>query len=418
MLRRTSFCIILGVLVLLSCDTSNSIDPVFEQYFIKYYGEDGDQTGVDLLVGADGSMILLGNSSPSQLNAQVYPFLVKVDPFGDVLWLRRLGGGNEVAVDVEFDRAGNLMVVSNVGDEPNSRIRLFKVGTGGNTLDSVLIEMGEKQVARSVTQISDDSYLIAGYAEPKVARNPVLPSSPPDEADLIVIQVDPMLDTYSVKSDLGGGEHVGATAKVFETNINGSPAYFLFGDSDRLYDGVYKRSFEAIGMNAIGRPNGIRQVVGKAGEVQTVSTAIETQGALLDGYLMVGTTFTTNSSNVYYAQFDKTLSTKRLDKELDISSLNVTNRLEGISGAIGPQDFYILANEITANNKRNIVLIKLDSDGNVLGSIKFGTLAGDDIAGAVAVLPDRRAAVLGTIELETQQKMSLMLISPDGKFSP
>jgi hypothetical protein len=131
---------------------------------------------------------------------------------------------------------------------------------------------------------------------------------------------------------------------------------------------------------------------------------------------MVGTSYGVNNatSEVYITQYDKDLTIKRLDKKLS----GLQRRLEGVSAAVGDlDDFYIVADEITANNKHDIVLLRMANDGVVLGLNVFGTLEGDDMAAAVSVLPDRRAALLGTIELETQRKMALMIISPDGNFS-
>ncbi len=412
-MRRNSPVYFIVLLLLLSCDTTSNIDPVFRNYFIKYYGEDGNQQGVDLLVSADGSMVLLGNTS-SQINPSTQPFIVKVDPMGNVLWQRQLGELGETAVDVELDRLGNLIIVSNIGDESNSRVRLFRIDQQGKGIDSIKIELGEKQVAKSVTQIADNSFLIAGYAEPNPTRNPELIVPPPDEADVTFIRVDEALTTPQLSFiDLGGGEHVGAAVKIFESVLGGSLQYLLFGDSDRPDDGPYKRSFEVIGIDLFGTPTGIRKVSGTSNEIQIAADVIETQGALQDGYLTVGTTYGTNTNDVYITQYDKTLSIKRLDIPLKLN-----RRLQGVSAAIGAfDDFYILANELRENSRRDIVLLKMSSDGAVLGSTSFGSLAGDDIGGAVRVLPDGRVALLGTIEIETQQKIALMIVSPNGKFS-
>jgi hypothetical protein len=87
------------------------------------------------------------------------------------------------------------------------------------------------------------------------------------------------------------------------------------------------------------------------------------------------------------------------------------------AAAAQPDNFYILANETRENNKRDISLIKLATDGAFVGSITFGALEGDDTSGAVRVLPDGRVAVFGTMELETQKKMVLITVNPQGKFS-
>ena len=39
-------CILLSTL-LLSCDTASNIEPIYEEYFTKYYGDDGEQQGVE-----------------------------------------------------------------------------------------------------------------------------------------------------------------------------------------------------------------------------------------------------------------------------------------------------------------------------------------------------------------------------------
>jgi hypothetical protein len=76
-----------------------------------------------------------------------------------------------------------------------------------------------------------------------------------------------------------------------------------------------------------------------------------------------------------------------------------------------------LANEIKDNNKRDIFLLRLTFNGSVMGSLSFGSLEGDDSAGAVRAHPDGRIAVFGTMELETQKKMVLIMLSPNGNFS-
>jgi hypothetical protein len=65
-----------ALIAVCSCDTEGNVDPVYQNNFIKYYGEDGNQEGVDLLVNTDGTLILLGNSS-SQTNPVTRPFIAK-----------------------------------------------------------------------------------------------------------------------------------------------------------------------------------------------------------------------------------------------------------------------------------------------------------------------------------------------------
>lgn len=409
MMQRTSIVYIISLIFMLSCDTASSVDELFRGYFVKYYGEDGNQDGVDLLVNPDGTMILLGNSS-LQTNAEPIPFMVKIDPEGKVLWQRQLGERNERAVDVEPDNDGNLIVVSNLGDEESSKIRIFRIDQEGHGIDSATIGVLDKQVAMAVTILSDNSTLITGYTSPVPGRNLQLVTPPPDEADILIVRLDA---SWNPTPYFFAGEHVGRAVKAFEVNPK---KYYIFGDSDRPLDKnnpVYKRSFEVMSTDDF-FGNFASVLSGLQNEKQIVSSIVETPAWLQEGYLMVGTSYSPTSSDIYITQYNNGLGTKRLD-----FSLLLGKTLEGISVAIGePDNIFILGNEILENtNKKNIFLVRLAGDGAVIGTSSFGTVEGDDSAGAVRVLEDGRVAVLGTMELETQKKIVLMIMNPDGKFS-
>ena len=411
-MRKISLGYIFFVTLLLACETEGNVDPVFQNYFVKYYGEDGSQEGVDMLVNADGTMILLGNSTPRETTA---PFVVKVDPFGNLLWQRQLGGNDERAADVELDNQGNLIVVSNVGEGDESRIRIFKIDQQGEGIDSLIIPSSRKQVAKSVLQVSNGNFLISGYSGADPDVNPVLPVPPPDEADVIVLQVDPLMDVAEILRPQGG-EHVGNAVKIFETILGGSTKYVVCGDSDRPVDNTnntYRRTLEVIPISPDGSPIGIRKVSGPTNQIQIAATAVETPASVVEGYLLVGTTYSGSTSTLYITQYSKNLETKRLDM-----TLMEGTRLEGVSAATSETGyFFILANKILDNSKHDISLIKLEDDGSIIGETSFGTTEGDDKGGAVRMLPGGRVGLLGTMELETQRKMVLVVMSPDGKFS-
>ena len=93
-------------------------------------------------------------------------------------------------------------------------------------------------------------------------------------------------------------------------------------------------------------------------------------------------------------------------------------RIEGISAAnAAPDGYFIVANEVRENNKRDIFLLRVERDGAVSWSNNFGSLEGEDTAGGVESLPDGRIAVVGTIQLETQRKMVLIVTGTNGRFS-
>jgi hypothetical protein len=152
------------------------------------------------------------------------------------------------------------------------------------------------------------------------------------------------------------------------------------------------------------------------------SSVIETFAS--PGYLMVGTNFVNSlSSNIYLVSYYNPLGliASGSDKSPLTQFQNqylLNRRIEAVSlAAAEPDDLFVLANEIKDNNNRDIFLLRLTLNGSIVGSSSFGSLEGDDSAGAVRAHPDGRIAVFGTMELETQKKMVLIMLSPGGNFS-
>jgi hypothetical protein len=419
-MRIISLLFISSVIVVSSCDTERNVDPIFENYFVKYYGEDGNQEGVDLLVNTDGSMILLGNSS-SQTNPVTIPFITRVDPFGTVEWQRQLGGLNEKAADVELDNNGNLIVLTNFGDGVNSRMKVYRVGQDGTDIGSLLIDFQEWQLGKSVTVVSDGRILLTGSRKPYAPNNLGDFASPVEDfADMTVIEVDAALQNSSIVAGFGGGELNGSALKIFENSTGG---FNLLGYSDRpAKDNVRKTRFEAFTLNEFFSSPGQRVIAEVQGETQIAASAIETFS--LPGYIMAGTTYAnTLSSNLYLVFYYNPLDMIRSNEDKMPTTQYQTQyllnrRLESVSVSASEPDYlFVLANEIKDNNKRDIFLLRLTINGSVMGSLSFGSLEGDDSAGAVRAHPDGRIAVFGTMELETQKKMVLIMLSPNGNFS-
>ena len=89
-LLRISFLLLLFA-PFLSCDTAADFEDDFKKYFIKYYGEDGDQEAVDFVINDDGTVLLLGNTiSP---DGQKKISLLKVDAEGNVKWQKKICSG-------------------------------------------------------------------------------------------------------------------------------------------------------------------------------------------------------------------------------------------------------------------------------------------------------------------------------------
>jgi hypothetical protein len=401
---------------MVSCDTPGNVEPIFNDYFTKYYGEDGEQSGVDLVLNTDGSMILLGNSF-SQIDP-ISPFIVKTDPQGNVLWQRTFKNDNETAVDIQLINGGTTVAVLTNVQRATTNICLYLLGQDGNLVDSLYITTAGNQVGRSVAQSSDNGFLITGYQDPDPDRNPG-DMPPPDYADILLLKIDNGLSEVSDLSP-GGGEHIGSGVNTFEINFNSSVYYLVFGYSDRPRRNTasYQMCFQLIASNIDGVPTGMHEYSeDEINEEQIASSTLKIPPALGDGYLLVGTTRSGASSDLYLTRFAKPLNPNATTHSLD-GKIPLGRRIEGIAAAnAAPDGYFVIANEVRENNKKDIFLLRVERDGAVSWTRSFGSLEGDDLAGGIEALPDGRIAVVGTIQLETQRKMALIVTNGNGAFS-
>jgi hypothetical protein len=416
-MRITKVAIVAVVVMLLGCDTTSRVDPVFENYFIKYYGEDGNQEGVDIYANDDDSVILLGNSS--SLTEKSKPFIVKTDSEGNVLWQRQMGERDEKAVDVELitqgTHQGKLVVISNVGTGDLTRIRVTIIDQNGQGVDSVVVSSAVWQKAKAVTIASSDDFLITGSIAPDPDQNPLLPNPANDVADVFCLRVSQALQTDPATWAWLGGQYHGSGDKAFEVMLGNTLSYAIFGWSDYPDASlVYENKFEVSVVEVGGDPSAFGSLSnGLKGEEQICSQVIRVPSAQEDGFFMMGTSISGSNSNIYITKYSKDLTTRKLDQKLLYGK-----KLEGVAAAVAVQDegYFLLADEIQDNNNGNIFLVHIRFDGSEVWNSTFGTDEGDDRAGAVAALKDGRVAVLGTMDLETQKKMALIIVTGKGGF--
>src|SRR5690606_721970 len=105
----------LNVLLLLimgvwaGCDTEGNLGPEEKNFFVKYYGAEGNQDGVDFVVNeTDQSLILLGTSSVGEGSRLL---VIKTDWDGNVVWKKNFGGTNDVAKDIEHANDGGYILL-------------------------------------------------------------------------------------------------------------------------------------------------------------------------------------------------------------------------------------------------------------------------------------------------------------------
>ncbi|MFM8912781.1 MAG: hypothetical protein ACKOE6_07700, partial [Flammeovirgaceae bacterium] len=156
-MRRT-VCILIFLTAFFGCDTPGSLEPNETNYFLKYYGLEGEQTGVDFVVNPDGTFVLLGNSRKSVAsNWQVY--VVKIDAKGKIIWQKTFGGPlDEEARDIELLKDGNLIIAANSEKTVGERdVFLIRLSQDGIPIDSVRqgLRNGAIELDENVSSVSE-----------------------------------------------------------------------------------------------------------------------------------------------------------------------------------------------------------------------------------------------------------------------
>lgn len=405
-------------LLLMTCDTKNSVEPTFKNYFIRYYGEDGNHEAKDFVVTNDGGVIIIGTETIGQ-SQRLY--MLKTDLEGNLLWSKTFGSlTNERAQDIEpvigGADAGNFVILSN-WDKPavdSLAIRLTLISTNGDSLKSLPIDIFESQEGNSVTPLQNGDYFIAG----KVANADTLTVELPgviDRDDLLWLRINSDLNSIS-EFNREGSSSEAAYIKIFEANNN---LYRLGYSNELLVNSTSTLAVVEEGPNFIFRsitPPGttlISDYAGTNAERQVMRSASRTATGLL---FAIGdqTDLSNNlaSSRVYAARAIGTIAT--VDRSRTIYSSNAQAVAIASSGSL---DQLVILNSIQPSGQRDIVFLKMNIELDEVLSVSFGAPNNDDRGAAVAELPNGDILILGTVELAGQQdKIVLIKVRSNGTF--
>ncbi len=403
-----------------ACDAPGNVNPVFQQYFIKYYGDDGDQEGSDFVVNADGSIILLGSST---LGQQRRMYVVKVDAEGNELWKKTFGSGaQEFSQDIEpithGPDAGNFVILSNVqnGNVVNNRegfdIRLTVINSNGDSLKSVLINPLMSQRGFGITPIGDGGYFLAGRTIDTDTGNPAnasLQDPSSDEEDLLIIKLQSDFTYSSFDVSRIGGSYFGSAIKVFQQGSS-----FLYaGFSDEITGAEFNYEKNFIFRSFVDNPNSVSTFyTGTASSHEEMAAIARSPSGI---FMAVGTQ--TNESGGDRQLFLSAVAS-------NFSAALKEGTMSGLSGqtegtAIAPSGagkFIVLGNAINTVGNRDIYISKINFFFEKDFELTFGSPGNNDTGSAVAELPNGDILLLGTMELTSQKKMVLIKLRSNGSF--
>lgn len=424
-MKRVKFVLSIGLLslslLLITCDTRNNVEPTFKNYFIRYYGEDGNHEAKDFVVTNDGGVIVVGTITTG-LDKRVY--ILKTDLEGNELWSTILDSDyNEIVEDIEFVLegvdAGKYIILSNVQIDENVFQTRFTILTSSGTIDYVkeLQTKVNTQQGISVTSIlsgGQGGYFLSGKTTDWAdnSANNSLPSPPDKLEDLLLVTLDQNLDT--VYFDRIGGSYSGSVIKVIQIGSN----QFMYGghwdgatsgrlpNEPKIEFNLFFRSFNSIPSSATSM---------YAGTLQLNEKMVSICKSNFGMGLAVCTQSDDNGINrkVFAVSTNSDFTTVLTESVI----LGDSDEFEAVSVSSGASRFYVLANQINAQGNRDIYLKRVDGILQSDLDLVFGNENNDDRGAAVAELPNGDILILGTMELAGQQdKIALIKVRADGTF--
>jgi len=409
--------------MLYNCDTKDSIDPVFKNYFIKYYGEDGDHQAKDFIINNDGTVIILGTVTFGQTVQTKRVYIVKTDLEGNELWNKTLGSDfNEVAEDIEpivaGPDAGNYLVLSNFNKGADQfNIRLTVINSNGDSVKSYIYSQYTSLRGLSVTSMASGIFYVAGLTtdiDPTNPKNINLTTPPPILEDYLVIR---LRSDYTIdRDDRIGGSYEGSAIKV----VPSGSSFIYAAHSDELTtasnlpdNNVYEHNFIFRLFSEDPSAAGVSLFSGSLNLDEKMSAFSDK--TLFNTYCAIGTQSDFNGANrkAYATVVSSTLSSVIADGVV----LSGSNEYEGVAIIAASTSYMMLANEIDAAGKRDIYFRKMSTGLVPEFDLKFGAVENDDRGAAVAELPNGDILILGTMQLAGQQdKIALIKLRPNGTF--
>ena len=404
------------------CDTAANVDDPDKFTFVKFYGRDGDQTGVDLEVLDDGSIMLLGNTRTTSAK-RIY--LVKIDALGNVIWDRVLGGIADVAIDIEPAGDNFVILARTELSASDHDFKLLLIDDQGLKLDSTVQGYaGKKEDPRSITPLQDGGFVVTGATQYDEDPN-FNPPDPDAYANVFHWRCDSRFNFVNAKwrNLFGDKSEFDGAVKAFEVS-NAAIRFYVCGFTSAPHFGKSGSNLNLryYGLSDDGEPPSQVGYAGDYTQNTTLNAAIREPAELGGGYFQLGTRANTSGTVTMHVtklrpQLTFTDQDRLLDKEIDI----IPRPLEAVAAATvvagAPQGYLLLAEELRNLGTKNISLTKIDQRGTVAWSISLGSEEENDEAAAVSELPDGRILVLGTVEIgDNQSKMTLFKLNSDGRL--
>jgi hypothetical protein len=418
--------------VLFGCETQSILNHPGKNYFLKYYGGDGNQTAVDLIVDTDGTYFILGNSTKAQGDIRKV-YLAHVNELGEVIKQITFGEVDMDARDFALTSDGKLVVIANKSNSSSPDILLTRFDLSLNKIDSALLfkgttSTGYSEYSNSITELSDGGFIVEGW----ITGGSLNPS---EELHLRVTNQLVKSFGTNVWSENQANDTRSAGVKIFQHSQN---SYYTFGNTTASSNSTapdHLNKFWAFNLGANGLP------IGGSG-ANSSDTTFKYPGSFIPktltgvtkvpagGFLLVGYIDYPDSTSIKAAitiGTDTALNFSKngvfVDRSLGSIGLGKTPYVTAYSSQYSNNNFILANTYLTKSLNSDILLLRVNNAlsndlSNPWTPVKFGG-DGEDTAAAVAELPDGHILVLGTMQLGNppeQFKIVLMKLNSSGEL--
>ncbi|MBN8575809.1 MAG: hypothetical protein J0L66_02660 [Cytophagales bacterium] len=422
----------------LACDTERNI-PSTKDFFVKFYGGEGNQTGIDFVLTPDDHLVMVGNSVRVGKTQMIY--VVKVTLDGDLVWENYIGDGtkNNTVKDVELHPDGRVVIAGETEMAPGNRDIFVKtLSQDGNELDSIhyglnRLRTGDEEVF-SISIITAGTTFPAGYIVAGSTTDVVAPVPPPSDSkdgmhirftdNPLAVLTDPV---WNKSTGLNNSEDV--VVKVYRVATN---ELYGFGYTNTISPSlatdfkywIFKTPDNG---SAASNSDALYDLLGATNEDEKLTTAILVDSPVLSeqGFVLGGVATKANgNSQAYLVKLKANLQFLPGDiswQGYPISMGSNANQQVRVFYNRDSETYFALATNKSGQSEGEISLTKLSQDLTPIWTVplSFGGNAQDE-AGSVIGLPSGKILVLGTMKLgglNGQQKMALLKLNANGILS-
>lgn len=405
---------LLAIVVFSTCDTPDTVAPRFDKFFIKYYGDTGDQFGEDVALAADGGYILVGTGDPDRSRVDNENtgdediILIKTDSLGNEEWTQII----DVAGNTDFGKAvipivDGYLVAGEAFNGTDFDAVYFRVDFMGNPDPHFTVNEGGNEQIESITPLMD-GYVITGSTD-NAKQEPG--QTIVDNLDFLTIKIfnDLMQDPTWVQNKVQGRQGEDFGVKSFSDPLNSALittfGYTNFPEFDlTIYDNDTYNSLQFDGT-----VTGTDRYYGDT-DAQSCSDVAETPG----GYLLTGTKMINGVNEMYYVKTTGlTVSTFALSvfTEFQFSGL----KGKSITSSLDNQPIH-LGEIVYVNGDQDVFLGKTTLNGTTVWYKTFGS-SGQNNAAKVIQNPNGAIVFTGTMNLSGQRKIFLIKTNSNGQLN-